>query len=307
MVDYAYEMIRENAGLPARFGSVRSFYTTFPAHWHEYVEIIYLNSGHMTAVIQAEQYELSVGDILVINSDDIHMTRTAGEKTEYTLLQISPSQIAAFFPNLKQVRFATWIPAGKQMCAESAKLCREQNHDPSKDGILQKLLLEMKQIYEQKEDGYSLLFSARLYEFLYLLYRDYARRLTLKDTSNNHRNFKQIVQVLEWAREHYTEPLTIEEAAAYLGFSREYFCRLFKKHTGQTFLSYVNELRAMKLYEDLKQSDQSIAVLMERHGITNYKVFLHTFRKLYGDTPQRVRSRTIQDRLSESLLTFLDE
>ena len=28
---------------------------------------------------------------------------------------------------------------------------------------------------------------------------------------------------------------------------------------------------------------------MEKNGITNYKVFMRTFKRLYGDTPQRVR------------------
>lgn len=88
------------------------------------------------------------------------------------------------------------------------------------------------------------------------------------------------------------EPLTLTQAASYLGFSREYFCRLFKKFTGQTFLEYVNNIRAMKLYDDLNTSTESITSLMEKHGITNYKVFLRTFRELYGTTPQKIRRKS---------------
>lgn len=46
----------------------------------------------------------------------------------------------------------------------------------------------------------------------------------------------------------------------------------------------------MHLYEDLKNTDDSITVLMEKNGIRNYKVFMRTFKKLYGDTPQKIRS-----------------
>lgn len=304
MSTYTYELIKENDRLPARFGLVRTSYMTFPAHWHKYVEILYLVSGKMTAVIQAETYELSVGDIVVINSEDIHMTQTCGEKTEYVLLQISAAQIAAFFPNLELLRFDTWIPSGRHIVGESDS---DRAKSPAvrqnpEEGTPEYFLREMMEIHEKKEDGYPLLFSARLYELLYCLYREHSRRLTPGNVSSAHRNFARITQILDWVQEHYRESLGIEEAAAHLGFSREYFCRIFKKHTGQTFLEYVNGVRAMKFYEDMNHCDESITALMEKHGITNYKVFLHTFRKLYGDTPQRVRSRNVQDKLEDSVL-----
>lgn len=281
MSAYSYEMIRENERLPARFGVVRTPYMTFPAHWHKYIEILYLISGKMTAVIQAETYELSPGDIVIINAEDIHMTRTTAEVTEYVLLQISAPQIAAFFPDLGQIRFDTRISG-----------CQYE------EGVIKELI----EIYERKEEGYPLLFSARLYELIYCLYCRHARGIPHTDMTNAQRNFVKIAKILDWVQNHYKESLGIDEAAGYLGFSREYFCRIFKRHTGQTFLEYVNGVRAMKFYEELIRSDQSITVLMERHGITNYKVFLHTFRKLYGDTPQKIRSRKQQDRLTDSLL-----
>ena len=70
----------------------------------------------------------------------------------------------------------------------------------------------------------------------------------------------------------------------------EYFCRLFKKYTGQTFLEYLNDVRTMQLAKELIQSDDTITVLMEKHGLTNYKVFLRTFHKLYGMSPQKYRT-----------------
>ena len=51
---------------------------------------------------------------------------------------------------------------------------------------------------------------------------------------------KQVVLVCadyekDYVNEHYTEKLSLEEVANQVGFSREYFCRFFKKCMGITF------------------------------------------------------------------------
>lgn len=315
MSDYTYEFIKENDRLPVRFGLAQTAPCTFAAHWHKYLEILCLLSGKMSAVIQAEHYELAVGDIIVINSGDIHMTQTWGEKTEYVLLQISEEQLSVFLPNFHLLRFQTRISevsrielkdervgagAGGYMgeLEEKSKGEKEQNAAGTPLGILK----EMLGIYERQKDGYPLQFMAKLYELLYQLYHEHAQWQTLGIQSSEQRNFARMTQIIDWVQSHYRESIKLEAAAAHLGFSREYFCRMFKKYTGQTFLEYVNGVRAMKLYEEMKDSDESLTILMEKHGITNYKVFLHTFRKLYGDTPQKVRNRERVDRLEDALL-----
>lgn len=281
MSAYTYEIIKENDLLPAFFRFIECTSITIPAHWHQYVEILYLTSGKMTAVIQAETYELSAGDMLIINSEDIHMTQTHSEVTKYLLLQISAAQLKNFFPDFHLLRFDTLIPSAKVMLrSNSASLSKSSSCD------IGTYMMEINTIFQQKEDGYPLLFSAKLHELLYILYKNHSTWLPIR---KQERNFSQILKILEWINIHYNEPLNLTEAATQLGFSREYFCRLFKKYTGQTFLEYINNIRAMKLYEDLKNSDESITFLMEKHGITNYKVFLHTFRKLYSSTPQKIR------------------
>ena len=99
---------------------------------------------------------------------------------------------------------------------------------------------------------------------------------------------------MNWVKLHYPEPLSLETAADSLALSKEYFCRLFKKYTGQTFLEYLNDVRTMHLYEDLQNSDETITVLMEKNGLSNYKIFMRTFKKLYGSTPQKMRSSRIR-------------
>ena len=261
MSAYTYEMVRENSRLPVHFSYVQEPAHTILAHWHEYLEILLIVSGGMTAVIQAETFELSAGDILFINSKDIHMTRTHGDTTSYILLQISARYLQQFFPNFDVLHFGTWIPAGTAL---EGSTCAPTHY-----------LMEMLDIYQKEEDGYPLLFTARLHDLLYCLYRYDSCWLASDGQKAAHRDILRLTQTMDWVGEHYREPLTLDEAAGNLGLSREYFCRIFKKYTGQTFLEYLNAVRVMRFHDELIYSNDSITNLMAAHGISNYKIFLY--------------------------------
>lgn len=50
-------------------------------------------------------------------------------------------------------------------------------------------------------------------------------------------------EIISYVNEHYTEKLSLEEVADQVGFSREYFCRFFKKHRVLRSSCYLNEVR----------------------------------------------------------------
>lgn len=268
-----YETIHETDLLHVRFELQDAPAFVFPAHWHEYVEILYLIRGQFSAIVQATEYRLNEGDLIIINSGDLHMTRS--NTCTYLLLQISASQMRQYLPDFDTMRFDTIIP------------CSEQ------PAPLRALLSEMNEIRQNPSDSYQLLFTSRLYEFLYHLCRSYSHQIPSASLTGSQRDLQRVTHVMNWVKVHYPEPLSLETAADSLALSKEYFCRLFKKYTGQTFLEYLNDVRTMHLYEDLQNSDETITVLMEKNGLSNYKIFMRTFKKLYGSTPQKMRSNRI--------------
>ncbi len=269
-----YETIHETDLLHVRFELQNMPAFVFPAHWHEYVEILYLIRGQFSAIVQATEYQLNEGDLIIINSGDLHMTRS--NTCTYLLLQISASQMRQYLPDFDTMRFDTIIP------------CSEQS------APLRALLSEMNEIRQNPSDSYQLLFTSRLYEFLYHLCRSYSYQIPSASLTGSQRDLQRVTHVMNWVKVHYPEPLSLETAADSLALSKEYFCRLFKKYTGQTFLEYLNDVRTMHLYEDLQNSDETITVLMEKNGLSNYKIFMRTFKKLYGSTPQKMRSNLIR-------------
>ncbi len=273
-MSYYYEKISENNGLPAKFMLSQCTDLTIPAHWHDYLEVLYMMEGELTAVVQAGSYLLTPGNLMIINSKELHMTRANGSVC-YILLQISAEHLHNFLPSGTELHFQTMIAP-----ADNGEVF---------SGLRQSLE-HMLDAYTRQDNGYQFFFAAKLYEFLYHLYRNFCTLSPSAPETGANRDLERVTQVMDWVRNHFQKPLTLDDAAASLAVSREYFCRLFKRYTGQTFLEYLNSVRTMHLYEDLKNTDDSITVLMEKTASVTTKVFMRTFKKLYGDTPQKIRS-----------------
>lgn len=248
---------------------------TVSAHWHEHLEFLWLTEGHMTAVVQADTYELEPGDLLIINSGELHMTkidRYHGH-SPYVLIQMPVQKLETYFPGKEGLRFSTLIHGA----------------DIQTEPMLLNALEQMRSLFQEHSDGYQLLFQARFCEFLYSLSSNHSAAPVLQTENAVSRDMKRVMEVMTWVRQHYREPIRLEDAADRLSISKEYFCRIFKKYTGQTFLDYLCMTRTTHLYEQLQTTDLSIPELMERNGLNNYKTFLRTFHCLYGATPQKIR------------------
>lgn len=267
--EYWHETVKENPLLPVRFESVlQGPESVFPVHWHEYWEFLCVKSGGMKAVIQGHTYSLSNNDIIVVNPEELHMTIT-DPGSNYLLLQINKKYFS-------------------KLCADAGKL-RFENYISGDDDCV-RLFNDLLSIDEESSgDGYPFLFTSRLYEFFYLIYKNH--KCESAGDFSDIKERSRMTELLDWIKENRMEDLTLNMAAEHLHVSREYFCRLFRRYTGQTFLDYLYSLRTMAFYESLKISDDPIPLLMEKSHLTNYKVFIRTFKKIYGDTPQSVRKK----------------
>ena len=80
-----------------------------------------------------------------------------------------------------------------------------------------------------------------------------------------------------------------KEAADIASLNQDYFCRMFKKCMGVTFLEYVNQVRINHIHEELLATEDSITDILEHNGFTNYKVFSRMFKAQFGMTPRELR------------------
>lgn len=95
--------------------------------------------------------------------------------------------------------------------------------------------------------------------------------------------------VIEYVNAHYTDAITVADAAALVHKSESSFSRFFGKVTGSTFTAFVNRIRVHKACELLMHSDQPISSICYAVGFNNLANFNRRFRDIKGVTPTEFR------------------
>lgn len=204
----------------------------------------------------------------------MHYTQTH-DMCQYYLLQIPAVHMERLGTEWRRLRFEEYIPFSSE-----------------KDSLNQRIatiFIAMNLLNSEKKNGYHLILIQKLYEFLYLIYTEASVLLSKKTKNYTERDSLRIEQSMDFVRRNYYRPITLAEVANLLSLSPEYFCRLFREHTGQTFFEHISQVRIAHMYQDLLQTDESITFLLDKNGITNYKSFLKDFKKAYGTTPHKLR------------------
>lgn len=96
-------------------------------------------------------------------------------------------------------------------------------------------------------------------------------------------------QVMFWLDEHYQEKFRLDALAAELGRSRSYVSRKFHAETGEKIHHYLNTLGLRKACECLLHSDASVREIAVRVGFSDVTWFISAFKKGIGETPLQYR------------------
>lgn len=291
MEQFIHEEVPIENTINVRFKIYEDANLFVPEHWHQSLEIIYLYEGEMDVTINRHKYHLSRDDFMVINSAAIHSTQIYNY-ARVLLLQIPYQFLLHAIPEFDNIRFD--FPAAHDRMEELTHdclytFCGISDKQFSACDKLRHILITMGTLYTQKPQGYSLRFSSLLYEFLYTMTMHYQATIDHTSQVQSQKNLQRLAPVIRYVREHYQEPISLEDAARLASLNPEYFCRFFKRNMGTTFTAYINSVRLTHICEDLKNTDLNIGTILENNGLTNYKLFIRNFKQIYGCTPKEFR------------------
>lgn len=97
-------------------------------------------------------------------------------------------------------------------------------------------------------------------------------------------------RALDYLNKNYAENITLDVLADYAGFSRYTLSRMFSRHTGATFIQYLNARRVDMAAEMLSQSDLPVTQVALRVGFGSIATFNRVFRTQKGCTPSQYRN-----------------
>ena len=119
----------------------------------------------------------------------------------------------------------------------------------------------------------------------------HTRQVVEDDRDKQQQYVKEFNRLLEYINDNYMQPITLEDAAESIGFSKYYFSRLFKQYTDYTFCDYLTLRRIRAAKELLSDPEYSIMDIAMNTGFSSISTFNRVFKDSEGCTPSAFRAK----------------
>ncbi len=113
-------------------------------------------------------------------------------------------------------------------------------------------------------------------------------QFTPKHLNVSHKSVKMMV---DYAEAHFKEDISMHDISEYCSINPNYASQIFKQETGQSFISYLNNLRIVYSCYLLENSEDTVFDISEKSGFNDYFYFAKVFKKIKGETPTNYRKK----------------
>ena len=256
--------------------SSRDFYASwdnhkviFPTEYHRQVEVCHVRSGSLTLTLDKTAYTLQEGDMYVIFPYVRHAVEVHGGSKR--LWMFSPDLI----PELTEI-----LTSRKPICP----VIRADALAP----LLLKIFNRCVELWLKRDDSLRPLMVAHTTALMHEL-------LCVQELAEWGVDRGMIQRLTGYLMENYKTDITLDSAAAALGYSKFYISHAISEMFGCNFRTLVNNYRISAAQEALLQSNKSIWQIAYDCGFQNQSTFNRTFAKLTGTIPSEYRKSKAKD------------
>lgn len=268
-----------NAGLKLTIHK-NHFESTYPLHWHEFYEISFVIAGNGIHFLNGEAYPLSRGSMFMLGPTDFHELIPIGSLDFYNVMFSREWVSEEFHKVLFNNGDANLALFEEDQCVE-----------------IERELKMMWEEYNSKESYYRQFIQGSLEKILVWLTRSHGVefRLEVLDRDDSKVLPGCIYEALRYIQSNFCSPIALADIAARVHLSPNYFSELFHKHTGQSYQSYLLNLRLEYARCRLILTDGSISRISCESGFGTVSHFNREFKRKYGEKPSAYRNKGVTD------------
>ena len=265
-------------------------YVDFPAHKHNFVEMMIVLSGSITHTVEGETITLSKGEILILNKHASHSIRRSGEKDIGVNIIMSDGFLGGVITELSGTLFSTLLKENQKKDGAPMYLYFTIGERKYINNAIENLLFELTKDYPQisvMTKALSLLLQYLSIENADLLLSGN----TVKDKESERR-----LEILSYVKNNY-RTASLEELSGKLYLTPPYLSKIIKEYFGKNFKELVIDERMSKAREILIGTSLPISDIIRSIGYENESYFHKEFKRREGKTPLALR-RAIKNNLS---------
>lgn len=244
------------------------------AHVHHFkYEIIFLLSGDLEFDVEGSLYKLNPFDLVIARPNESHK-------------MLSNSAV----PYERITIHLTDEFSKKNNCEDFFTIFNNRrlgSHNVISSDIVKEHLANLLfKIEKYINDGAYTVANCVLVELLYILNDS-------KTTPPNIKN-KNISDILNYINENLTQDLSLDFLSEKFFINKYYLCKLFKKCTGYTVITYINYKRIL-LAQELHKNGQTLMEACINSGFDSYSNFYRIYVKQIGTSPKNMFKNNIID------------
>lgn len=269
-VDY---QVREGAGMMC------------DAHYHSAIEMIYGYVGRSKVLLNGQTLFFGEGDLLLLNSNDVHSIVGLDERTEYLMVQFDPSLLYTGSHSFFEIKYL--LP----FTLSSSTHQKIFFHDEFEDIDILSLMENIRDESERKDYGYELAIRTDISRiFLWILRTWNKRGINLNiEEKITETSAQRLQAAISFAKNNFKSEISAKDAAKACNVSYSYFSRFFKNVTKRSFSDYVNFLRITEAEKMLTESDIPITEIAYEVGFSSSSYFIAQFKSTKGISPAKYR------------------
>lgn len=252
-----------------------------PWHWHEEMEIIYIESGQMKVKIPSHSFLLKKGDCIVINSNILHY---AAAVTECKLCSL-------VFRQTLITGNEDFVFAKKYM--KPLLTCNHFAYYFLKAGENENVADWFCQAFEalaQDRYGYEFLVRENLSRICLFLYGELIPQTDEQNAPMNQDHLR-IRKMIAYIHKNFADDISLAEISSAAGISERESLRCFRKTIQLSPIQYLLKYRVMQGAEMLLGNPaDSISEIATQCGFDSPSNFAKIFKRFYNCTPREYRN-----------------
>ena len=245
-------------------------------HHHDFYEFYLFLSGDVTYLIEGKTYHLEPGDIILINSKELHQAIINSKETAYERIVLWINRAFLMELSNDEIDLSHCFESTDRKNVLRIELELQQN--------IRLLLNKLINLERYNGIGLSLLYKAYITELMvYLnnLAKNDRVRLDVDTKKNN-----LIDEIIQYIYNRIDEDITVDELSEHFYLSKLHLSREFKKYTGTTLHRYIVQKKLIEAKE-LILKGIPITSVYEQCGFGDYSNFFRAFKNEYGFTPKQ--------------------
>ena len=255
----------------------------FPVHTHNYVEMVYMCSGHTEHVINGSEIELKSGEILILNQHARQEIKPAGRDDIAVNFIIMPE----FFD-----RTLNMLGNRDNMLRDFLIGCLSSDDSPV--SYLHFRIADILPIQNLTENlVWTIIHGSsddddikrNTMGLLFLQLLNYTDKIDYNSESYEH---ETVMNVLQYIKNNYRRA-ELKEIAEILNCEFTWLSKTVRKLTGLTYTELLQQERIARACELLRDTSLTVDDISVAVGYENVSYFHRLFRKFYGTSPRQYR------------------